>query len=97
LNKKRKIFAKPFDRECWFSINDEEPLRLMITVNPGIVSCDVFGVIYLKNRVKSIAETDATVIFEGKGPLMLFKTMVIKFDNKDDKIHFMTSIENVLR
>jgi hypothetical protein len=37
------------------------------------------------------------VVFEGKGPLMLFKTMAIKFDNKDDKIHFMTSIENVLR
>lgn len=96
-NKKRKIFAIPFHGECWFSINDKEPVRLIVTANPGMVSNDIFGVIYLKNRVKSITETDIEVVFQGKKPTFLFETMVIKFDNKDDKTHFMTSIEDLLK
>nr|XP_008198058.1 PREDICTED: uncharacterized protein LOC103314276 [Tribolium castaneum] len=97
LNKKRKkLIRMPFAVECLFSINDEEPYRCGIVADSGLVSSEVFGVIYLKNRVASSTETNTTVVFEGKGPLRLFQKMSIRFDSKDDKDAFMTSIQNVL-
>jgi hypothetical protein len=54
-------------------------------------------VIYLKIRVASSTETDTTVVFEGKGRSRLFHKMSIRFDSKDDKDAFMTSIQSVLK
>ncbi|EFA09516.2 hypothetical protein TcasGA2_TC011618 [Tribolium castaneum] len=94
LNKKRKkLIRMPFAVECLVSFNDGEPYRCGIVADSGLVSSELFGVIYLKNRVASSTETDTTVVFEGKGPLL---KMSIRFDSKDDKDAFMTSIQNVL-
>ncbi|RZC36698.1 hypothetical protein BDFB_012226 [Asbolus verrucosus] len=87
----------PFTVECRITVNDEEPYRCTIVADSGLISCEIFGVLYLKNRIASSAETDTTVLFSGKGPLKLFNKLFIEFDKKDDKDTFITSIENVLR
>ncbi|XP_044262362.1 uncharacterized protein LOC123009877 [Tribolium madens] len=95
--KKRKILtAMPFAVECLLSLNYEELGRCSIVADSGFISSQEFGVIYLKNRVASITETDTTVLFEGKGRFRLFHRMFIQFDSKDDKDAFMTSIQTVL-
>lgn len=97
-NKKRKILtAMPFVVECLLSFNYAELYRCSIVADSGLISSQVFGVIYLKNRVAFITETDTTVLFESKGPLRVFDRMFIEFDSKDDKDAFMTSIQSVLR
>jgi hypothetical protein len=97
VNKQRKtLIAMPFTVECLFSLNDEEPYRCRIVADSVLISSELFGVIYLKNRVASNTETETTVVLEGKGRSRLFHKMSIRFDSKDDKDAFMTSIQSVL-
>jgi hypothetical protein len=97
VNKQRKtLIAMPFTVECLFSLNDEEPYRFSIVADSGLISSELFGVIYLKNRVASSTETETTVVLEGKGRSRLFHKMSIRFDSKDDKDAFITSIQSVL-
>ena len=94
--RKRKVIAMPFTVECRITFNDGKPCRCTIVAHSGMISSEIFGVIYLKNRVASSTETDTTVIFEGKGPSKFHK-IFIQFDKKDDKDAFMTSSQSVLR
>ncbi|XP_063905934.1 uncharacterized protein LOC135124644 isoform X2 [Zophobas morio] len=95
--RKRKVIAMPFTVECRITFNDGKPCRCTIVADSGLISCEMFGVLYLKNVVGSSTETDTTVLFSGKDPLKVFNKLFIEFDKKDDKDTFITSIENVLR
>ncbi|KAL1492506.1 hypothetical protein ABEB36_010750 [Hypothenemus hampei] len=92
-DKKRKRLTTLFQVECLVSINGTEPEKYIVCTNPGILTINHMGTLYIRNRIHSTIGTDVQILFIGKKTF--FNTLVIKFESVDSKTHFLTSLGNL--